>query len=76
MLDYLGISVALQLIPALRSYWASQIISHSVGNDPAEIEVYTGTKHGWCPPDSRVYDAAQADKAWGRMLELFKTSLV
>ena len=43
---------------------------------PAEIEVYTGTKHGWCPPDSRVYDAAQADKAWGRMLELFKTSLV
>ncbi|BCA58996.1 dienelactone hydrolase family protein [Sphingomonas sp. HMP6] len=42
----------------------------------AEIEVYTGTKHGWCPPDSRVYDAAQADKAWGRMLELFKTSLV
>ena len=43
---------------------------------PAEIEVYTGTKHGWCPPDSRVYDAAQADKAWGRMLELFKTALV
>lgn len=42
----------------------------------AEIEVYTGTKHGWCPPDSRIYDAAQADKAWGRMLELFKTSLV
>ena len=31
---------------------------------PAEIEVYQGTKHGWCPPDSRVYDAAQADKAW------------
>ncbi len=43
---------------------------------PAEIEVYAGTKHGWCPPDSRVYDAAQADKAWGRMLELFKTALV
>jgi len=40
---------------------------------PAEIEVYTGTKHGWCPPDSRVYDAAQAEKAWARMLELFKT---
>src|SRR5690349_22012745 len=23
---------------------------------PAEIEVYAGTKHGWCPPDSPVYD--------------------
>jgi carboxymethylenebutenolidase len=33
----------------------------------AEIEVYTGTKHGWCPTDSRVYDHAQAEKAWARM---------
>ncbi|RZM06823.1 MAG: dienelactone hydrolase family protein, partial [Sphingomonas sp.] len=41
----------------------------------AEIEVYAGTKHGWCPPDSRVYDAAQADKAWGRMLALFGRTL-
>ena len=38
---------------------------------PAEIEVYAGTMHGWCPPDSHVYNAAQADKAWGRMLALF-----
>jgi len=42
---------------------------------PAEIEVYTGTKHGWCPPDSPVYDAVQAEKAWSRMLELFKAAL-
>ena len=42
---------------------------------PAEIEVYAGTKHGWCPPDSRVYDAAQADRAWGRMLALFSRTL-
>lgn len=42
---------------------------------PAEIEVYPGTKHGWCPPDSRVYDAAQADRAWGRMLALFGRTL-
>lgn len=42
---------------------------------PAEIEVYQGTMHGWCPPDSKVYDAAQADKAWGRMLALFGTAL-
>lgn len=42
---------------------------------PAEIEVYAGTMHGWCPPDSHVYNAAQADKAWGRMLALFGTAL-
>lgn len=42
---------------------------------PAEIEVYTGTMHGWCPPDSRVYHEAQAERAWGRMLALFKEAL-
>jgi carboxymethylenebutenolidase len=43
---------------------------------PAEIEVYAGTMHGWCPPDSQVYNQAQAEKAWGRLLALFKTALV
>lgn len=42
---------------------------------PAEIEVYTGTMHGWCPPDSQVYDHDQAEKAWSRLLALFSTSL-
>ncbi len=42
---------------------------------PAEIEVYAGTKHGWCPPDSRVYNDAQAERAWSRQLELFKETL-
>jgi carboxymethylenebutenolidase len=42
---------------------------------PAEIEVYAGTMHGWCPPDSRVYNDVQAEKAWSRMLELFKSAL-
>jgi carboxymethylenebutenolidase len=42
---------------------------------PAEIEVYPGTKHGWCPPDSAVYNAEQAEKAWGRMMVLFKAAL-
>ena len=42
---------------------------------PAEIEVYAGTMHGWCPPDSRVYNEVQAEKAWGRMLSLFSTAL-
>jgi carboxymethylenebutenolidase len=42
---------------------------------PAEIEVYAGTKHGWCPPDAAVYDERQAERAWARMLELFKGAL-
>lgn len=42
---------------------------------PAEVEVYAGTKHGWCPTDSRVYAREQAERAWGRMLALFKRSL-
>jgi carboxymethylenebutenolidase len=42
---------------------------------PAEIEVYAGTIHGWCPTDSRVYNHDQAEKAWSRMLALFKTAL-
>ncbi len=42
---------------------------------PAEIEVYQGTQHGWCPPDSPVYDHAQAEKAWDRMLALFGRAL-
>ena len=40
----------------------------------AEIEVYPAM-HGWCPPDSQVYDQAQAEKAWGRMLVLFERAL-
>jgi carboxymethylenebutenolidase len=42
---------------------------------PAEIEVYVGTQHGWCPPDARVYNHDQAEKAWSRMLALFSGSL-
>lgn len=38
---------------------------------PAEIEVYAGAAHGWCPPDSRVYNAVQADRAWDRLLATF-----
>ena len=42
---------------------------------PAEIEVYEGTMHGWCPPDSRVYNEAQAERAWNRLLVLFESAL-
>lgn len=41
----------------------------------AEIEVYEGTLHGWCPPDSRVYNQAQAERAWSRLLALFEREL-
>jgi carboxymethylenebutenolidase len=41
----------------------------------AEIEVYAGTLHGWCPPDSAVYDEAQAERAWSRLLDLFERKL-
>jgi carboxymethylenebutenolidase len=42
---------------------------------PAEIEVYTGTAHGWCPPDSHVYNEPQAEKAWSRLLVLYGKAL-
>ena len=47
----------------------------AAANRPAEIEVYEGTKHGWCPPDSAVYDESMANKAWERTLVLFDKAL-
>ena len=44
-------------------------------NLPAEIEVYTGAAHGWCPPDSGVYNEPQAEKAWSRLLALYQKAL-
>src|ERR1700681_1879775 len=44
-------------------------------NLPAEIEVYTGAAHGWCPPDSKVYNEPQAEKAWSRLLALYEKAL-
>ena len=42
---------------------------------PAEIEVYEGAMHGWCPPDTQVYHEAQAERAWSRLLALFERAL-
>jgi carboxymethylenebutenolidase len=42
---------------------------------PAEIEVYEGAAHGWCPPDSGVYNEPQAEKAWARLLALYGKAL-
>lgn len=41
---------------------------------PAEIEVY-GAAHGWCPPDSNVYNEMLAEKAWTRLLALYGKAL-
>ncbi len=42
---------------------------------PAEIEVYANAAHGWCPPDSGVYNEPQAEKAWSRLLVLYGKAL-
>ena len=43
---------------------------------PAEIEVYEGTLHGWCTPDmAKYHHAAQAKRAWGRLLALLERAL-
>jgi len=44
-------------------------------NLAAEIEVYAGAAHGWTVPDSAVYNQAQAEKAWSRLLVLFGKAL-
>ncbi len=37
---------------------------------PAEVEVYNAD-HGWCALDAPVYDKAEAERAWARMLALY-----
>jgi carboxymethylenebutenolidase len=47
---------------------------------PAEIEVYPA-KHGWCVPDmpvengAPIYNMREAERAWKKLVELYKTSL-
>ena len=43
-------------------------------NLSAEIEVYAGA-HGWCPPDSQVYNEPAAEKAWNRLMALYSKAL-
>ncbi len=48
---------------------------------PAEIEVYTGTIHGWCVPDmphqngKAIYSKPDAERAWSKLLVLYKSQL-
>ena len=45
---------------------------------PAEIEVYPA-RHGWCVPDMpiedgrAIYDKSQAERAWGKLVALYKS---
>lgn len=39
---------------------------------PVEIEVYAAN-HGWCVPDAPDYNRAEAERAWARLLLLYKT---
>jgi carboxymethylenebutenolidase len=47
----------------------------AAANLRAEIEVYEGCAHGWCPPDSTVYNEPGAEKAWSRLLALYGKAL-
>ncbi|MDV6034864.1 MAG: dienelactone hydrolase family protein [Phycisphaera sp. RhM] len=78
------------LIPQMKSQFLIAIAENDDQRDPeaknvlkqsfadanlaAEIEVYPAG-HGWCPPDTRVHNPEQAEKAWGRMLALFERAL-
>jgi carboxymethylenebutenolidase len=48
----------------------------------AEVEVYAGTIHGWCVPDmpqqdgKPIYSKPDAERAWSKLLALYKSSLV
>jgi len=37
---------------------------------PAEVEVYNAD-HGWCALDAPIYDKAEAERAWARLLALY-----
>lgn len=48
---------------------------------PNEIEVYANGQHGWCVPDmpqganGPIYNRAEAERAWSKLLALYKTAL-
>jgi carboxymethylenebutenolidase len=79
------------LVPTMKAQFLFAIAANDDERDPevknvlretydkaglaAEIEVYEGAMHGWCPPDSRVYNEEQAERAWARLLVLFNNAL-
>jgi len=69
--------IALAANDAMRSPNEKSVLKETFdkANLPAEIEVYTDAAHGWCPPDSRVYNEPKAEKAWNRLLVLYGKAL-
>jgi carboxymethylenebutenolidase len=79
------------LVPKMKAQYLFAIAANDDENQPeaknvlrdafaqaglqAEVEVYSGAMHGWCPPDSAVYHEAQAEHAWSRLLVLFENAL-
>ena len=50
---------------------------------PAEVEVYSMAQHGWCVPDmpaqpngQPIYNKDDAERAWSKLLALYKAGLV
>ena len=44
---------------------------------PVEVEVYDMAQHGWCVPDmpNNLYSKADAERAWAKLLALYKAAL-
>jgi carboxymethylenebutenolidase len=48
----------------------------------AEVEVYAGSIHGWCVSDMPlangmpIYNKDEADRAWTKLVALYKANLV
>jgi carboxymethylenebutenolidase len=55
--------------------------SFAAAHVPAEIEVYAGALHGWCVPDmplqngKPIYSKPDAERAWGKLVELYKAGI-
>jgi len=56
--------------------------SFGAANVPVEIEVYPGSLHGWCVPDmplqngNPIYNKPDAERAWAKLVALYKAALV
>ncbi len=48
----------------------------------AEVEVFSDSQHGWCVTDmpaqggNAIYDEVEAERAWGKMMEMYRAALV
>ena len=55
--------------------------SFATAKVPAEIEVYPDALHGWCVSDmpmqngKPIYNKADAERAWGKLMALYKAGL-